>query len=260
MKKRNRLLALLMCAAMASALISCGADTSDDGDNGDVVGGDWRVQGLPMGYGTAQIGNETYNLIGTVHSEDVTIYFDDETQTVFGEALYPEKIEDAARSSFTLSFDDMSADGDSDLRLDITHDDGTTTRLVWFYDTVDGYIYQPELSVIHEGFGDDGGYADEETDAADSSAYIDPYVGIWKFSDSELWLIITAECECSFVDDTYAEIERGVVVADESGIVLHYDESGDVLELTMTVSEDLISPNDLDVFLARVDEVKPAEG
>lgn len=258
MKKRIKLTALLLCAVMAVALASCGDDDYDGDDydyedNGDneVVGGDWRVQGLPMGFGTAQFGSETYDLIGTVHSEDVTLYFDDDTQTVFGEAFYPEKLEDASKS-FALSFDDMSGDGDSDLRLDITHDDGTTSRLVWFFDEKDGYVYQADLSAIHKGASDG--------ENINSGAFIDPYVGIWKFSDSELWLIITDECEWYFVDETYAQTEYGVVLADDSMIELHYDESGDVLRLTLTVSEDLVSPDDLDVFLTRVDEVKPAEG
>ena len=70
----------------------------------------------------------------------VEFYLDEETQTFFAEAVFPEKIEGAHDLFEALSLDDLNGDGDSDVQLMLT---GQT--LIWYYDAAsESYVYQPQ--------------------------------------------------------------------------------------------------------------------
>ncbi|MDO5422433.1 MAG: hypothetical protein Q4F41_01750 [Eubacteriales bacterium] len=91
----------------------------------------------------------------------------------------------------------------------------------------------------------------EPTDSEDG--YLPDYVGLWEYSGENLWMHIYDDATWSFVNDQDEVIESGVLWADEYGVTLHFDGSGDVLQLDRTVSGDLID-------LANGGSLFPVEG
>lgn len=69
---------------------------------------------------------------------------------------------------------------------------------------------------------------------------IAPYVGLWEYQGENLWLRIHEDATWEFVNDQDNVIEYGTLWVDENGVTLHFDGSGDTLQLDRTVSGDLI--------------------
>lgn len=69
---------------------------------------------------------------------------------------------------------------------------------------------------------------------------IAPYVGLWEYQGENLWLRIHEDATWEFVNDQDDVIEYGTLWVDENGVTLHFDGSGDTLQLDCTVSGDLI--------------------
>ena len=84
-----------------------------------------------------------------VHTEDAAIYYDTAEQVLLDEAVYPETIPDAQSAYSGISFDDLNADAQGDIRMTFLHEDGTQTVLVWYWDAEGGYVYQPDCSALH---------------------------------------------------------------------------------------------------------------
>ena len=127
-------LALLLCAA-------CAAQKQEQEQEMDIAGADWRTYGQVSDAGTIMRAGEQTSVLACVFDSGVEFYLDEETQTFFAEALYPEKIEGAHDLFEALSLEDSNGDGDSDVRLMLT---GQT--LVWYYDAAsESYVYQPEV-------------------------------------------------------------------------------------------------------------------
>ena len=60
-----------------------------------------------------------------------------------------ETIPDAQSAYSGISFDDLNADAQGDIRMTFLHEDGTQTVLVWYWDAEGGYVYQPDCSALH---------------------------------------------------------------------------------------------------------------
>ena len=62
---------------------------------------------------------------------------------------FPETIEDISSSAFQISFDDQNGDGESDVLVEIGHEDMSNTTMLWLWDPQERYVYQPEYSSFH---------------------------------------------------------------------------------------------------------------
>ena len=101
---------------------------------------DWRTYGQVSDAGTITRAGEQTSVLACVFDSGVEFYLDEETQTFFAEAVFPEKIEGAHDLFEALSLDDLNGDGDSDVQLMLT---GQT--LIWYYDAAsESYVYQPQ--------------------------------------------------------------------------------------------------------------------
>ena len=111
----------------------------------------------------------------------------------------------------------------------ITHD-GESDVLVSFIDE-----YGDNLSTITIGEEDQD--TAEETDPAMN---LEDYVGLWEYQGENRWLRIHDDSTWEFVNDQDDVIESGTLWVEENGITLHFDGSGDTLQLDFTVSGDLM--------------------
>lgn len=111
----------------------------------------------------------------------------------------------------------------------ITHD-GESDVLVSFIDE-----YGDNLSTITIGEEDQD--TAEETDPAMN---LEDYVGLWEYQGENRWLRIHDDSTWEFVNDQDDVIESGTLWVEENGITLHFDGSGDTLQLDLTISGDLM--------------------
>ena len=112
--------------------------------------------------------------------------------------------------------------------MEIGHEDMSNTTMLWLWDPQERYVYQPDYSSFHVP-----GVAGPEEPIA-------PYVGLWEYQGENLWLRIREDATWEFVNDQDDVIEYGTLWVDENGVTLHFDGSGDTLQLDRTVSGDLI--------------------
>ena len=191
-------LALALCLSLAAC-----------GDSGDAAGEDWRTTGVVVGSGTITHDGDSVDVLVTADPNSAAFYWDQEEQVLFDSVAFPETIEDISSSAFQISFDDQNGDGESDVLVEIGHEDMSNTSF-----HVPG-VAEPEKS-------------------------IDSYVGLWEYQGEALWLRIREDSTWEFVNDQEEVIESGTLWVEETGITLHFDGSGDTLQLIRTVSGDLI--------------------
>ena len=123
---------------------------------------------------------------------------------------------------------DINDDGESDVLVSFIHENGDATELIWIWDPVERYVFREDLSTVAISGGDLSG--DD----------LSEYVGLWEYQGENLWLRIREDATWEFVNDQDEVIEYGTLWVDEYGITLHFDGSGDTLQLDRTVSGDLI--------------------
>ena len=111
----------------------------------------------------------------------------------------------------------------------ITHD-GQSDVLVSFIDE-----YGDNLSTITIGEEDQ-----DTAEKTDPAMNLEDYVGLWEYQGENLWLRIHEDATWEFVNDQDDVIEYGTLWVEENGVTLHFDGSGDTLQLDRTVSGDLI--------------------
>lgn len=150
MMKRNgtRLCALALLACLL--LTGCAqqpAQTPDD--QMDLVGADWRTWGTIYDTGTITLDGEQTPVCVCVYTGEAVFYYDEPEQVEFNRAAYPESFEDAQQAIGGTSFDDQNGDGQSDVRMDFYHADGTKSTLVWYWEGQAGFVYQPDASELH---------------------------------------------------------------------------------------------------------------
>ena len=222
MNRLKRGFALVLVAALCLSLAACG------GTDNDITGDDWRVSGVVAGSGTITHDGESVDVLVTVSESGAAFYRDLPEQVLFDSVAFPETIEDISSSAFQISFDDQNGDGESDVLVEIGHEDMSNTTMLWLWDPQERYVYQPEYSSFHV------------PGVAGPEELIASYVGLWEYQGKNLWLRICDDATWEFVNDQDEVIEYGTLWMDEYGITLHFDGSGDTLQLDRTVSGDLI--------------------
>ena len=217
MKNRwKHILIPVLAMALCLSLAACG--NSDD-----VAGEDWRTTGVVVGSGTITHDGESVDVLVTVCESSAAFYRDLPEQVLFDSVSFPMNIPDAEQSFNAISFDDMDGDGESDVLVSFIHENGDATELVWIWDPVERYVFREDLSTVTLSGGD-----------------LSEYVGLWEYQGENLWLRIHEDATWEFVNDQDDVIEYGTLWVDENGVTLHFDGSGDTLQLDRTVSGDLI--------------------
>ena len=231
MKQFRKSTSLLLALVLCLSLTACG-------DSGDVAGDDWRTTGVVVGGGTiTHTGEGSVNVLVTVDENSAAFYRDQQSQILFDSVAFPVTIADAKESFNDISFDDINGDGESDVCVSFVHAPGESTQMVWLWDPEERYVYREELSVFPGG------------------ADITDYMGLWEYGNENLWLRINEDSTWEFVNDQDEVIEYGTLWVDETGVTLHFDGSGDTLQLDRTVSGDLIDSVN-DTVLLPVEEIQ----
>ena len=206
----------VLTMALCLSLAACG-----NSDN--VAGDDWRTTGMVVGSGTITHDGESVDVLVTVSESSAAFYRDLPEQILFDSVSFPMSIPDAEQAFNAISFDDINDDGESDVLVNFIHENGDATELIWIWDPVERYVFREDLSTVALS-GDD----------------LSEYVGLWEYQGENLWLRIREDATWEFVNDQDEVIEYGTLWVDEYGITLHFDGSGDTLQLDRTVSGDLI--------------------
>lgn len=206
----------VLTMALCLSLAACG-----NSDN--VAGDDWRTTGMVVGSGTITHDGESVDVLVTVSESSAAFYRDLPEQILFDSVSFPMSIPDAEQAFNAISFDDINDDGESDVLVSFIHENGDATELIWIWDPVERYVFREDLSTVALS-GDD----------------LSEYVGLWEYQGENLWLRIREDATWEFVNDQDEVIEYGTLWVDEYGIMLHFDGSGDTLQLDRTVSGDLI--------------------
>ena len=211
----------VLTMALCLSLAACG-----NSDN--VAGDDWRTTGMVVGSGTITHDGESVDVLVTVSESSADFYRDLPEQVLFDSVSFPMNIPDAEQAFNAISFDDMDDDGESDVLVSFIHENADATELIWIWDPVERYVFREDLSTVAISGGDLSG--DD----------LSEYVGLWEYQGENLWLRIREDATWEFVNDQDEVIEYGTLWVDEYGITLHFDGSGDTLQLDRTVSGDLI--------------------
>ena len=235
MKNRKGSLAVILAAALCLTLASCGSQQA--------AGEDWRTTGVVAGQGTITHDGESVDVLVTVDPNSAAFYRDQEEQVLFDSVAFPETIEDISSSAFQISFDDQNGDGESDVLVEIGHEDMSNTTMLWLWDPQERYVYQPEYSSFHV------------PGVAGPEELIAPYVGLWEYLGENLWLRIYGDAAWEFVNSQDEVVESGVALPDAEGVELHFDGSGDVLRLDLDDSGGLLD-NVNGGVLTRVDAIQ----
>lgn len=194
------------------------------GNSDDVAGDDWRTTGMVVGSGTITHNGDSVDVLVTVSESSAAFYRDIPEQVLFDSVDFPMDIPDAEQAFHSISFDDLDGDGESDVWVSFLHENGDATDLIWIWDSEERYVYREDLSAVP---ADEGSPSD--------------YTGLWEYPDENLWLRIYEDATWEFVNDQEDVIEYGTLWADENGVTLHFDGSGDTLQLDRSVSGDLIN-------------------
>ena len=193
------------------------------GSRPDIIGNDWRTWGIVREYGTITRDGEDTVVLVCVHKADATFYLDLEDQVLFDSVDYPITLGDNVWDMFKgIDFADLNGDGNSDVTMKFD-DSGSELVMVWIWDTEEGYVFREDLSTLAMSSGD-----------------ISEYVGLWEYVDENLWLRIYDDATWEFVNDQEDVIQSGTLWVEETGITLHFEDTGDVLQLDRAVSGDLL--------------------
>ena len=139
----KRAFSLLLALALLLTLAACGRE---EAPTEELPGEDWRTTGMVNDRGTiVQDGVETPVCV-CIGSEWTTFYYDEAEQICFDSVTYPVEIPNAASDYWSISFDDVTGDGSSDIRLEFRQEDGTETVLVWYWEGEDCFQFQPDAS------------------------------------------------------------------------------------------------------------------
>ena len=210
-------LAMVICLNLAAC-----------GNSDDVVGDDWRTTGVVAGSGTITHDGESVDVLVTVSESSAAFYRDLPEQILFDSVSFPMNIPDAEQAFNAISFEDIDGDEESDVLVSFIHENGDAIELIWIWDPVERYVFREDLSTVALSSGDLNG--DD----------LSEYVGLWEYQGENLWLRIRDDATWEFVNDQNDVIEYGTLWVDENGLTLHFDGSGDTLQLDRTVSGDLI--------------------
>lgn len=210
----KRAFSLLLALALLLTLAACGRE---EAPTEELPGEDWRTTGMVNDRGTiVQDGVETPVCV-CIGSEWATFYYDEAEQICFDSVTYPVEIPNAASDYWSISFDDVTGDGSSDIRLEFRQEDGTETVLVWYWEGEDCFQFQPDASY--------GPYA------SDSTQYLAAYVGLWEYVGQNFWIRIHEDGTWDILNSEETVLESGIATAGAAGVELGYEDSDDRLVL-----------------------------
>lgn len=221
----KRAFSLLLALALLLTLAACGRE---EAPTEELPGEDWRTTGMVNDRGTiVQDGVETPVCV-CIGSEWTTFYYDEAEQICFDSVTYPVEIPNAASDYWSISFDDVTGDGSSDIRLEFRQEDGTETVLVWYWEGEDCFQFQPDASY--------GPYA------SDSTQYLAAYVGLWEYVGQNFWIRIHEDGTWDILNSEETVLESGIATAGAAGVELGYEDSDDRLVLEYSPSGELLDP------------------
>lgn len=102
---------------------------SDDPPEEDIAGSDWRTWGIIDDSGTLVQDGETIPFCACVHTGNTTLYHDTESQVLLAELDYPAPVENAEQRYLGMETADRNGDGNSDVLLRFSQEDGTLELL-----------------------------------------------------------------------------------------------------------------------------------
>ena len=218
MKKTKKsgllILAMLLCLGMTA----CSGPGNEDEDV--IAGDDWRTYGLVVGSGTITRDGEDTDVLVAVDEESAAFFWDEPTQVLYDSVDFPMAIPDAREAFSDISFEDLDGDGESDVRIRFAHENGDKTELAWTLDPAGQYVL----------FGRSLRRGDQRREFED-------YVGLWEYADRNLWLRIHEDATWEFINSEEDVNEYGTLWVDAAGITLHFDGSGDMLQLRAQQTE-----------------------
>lgn len=137
----KKLLALISALALCLSFAAC--DNSNE-----VAGNDWRTTGMVVGSGTITHDGDSVDVLVTVSESSAAFYRDLPEQVLFDSVLFPMRIPDAEQAFYSVSFEDLNGDEESDVLVSFLHENGDRTELVWIWDSAERYVFQEELSTV----------------------------------------------------------------------------------------------------------------
>ena len=139
----RKLAALLLAVFMIAACAACAEKQQDEPEEEQqIAGADWRTWGWVNDAGSVTHGGKTSDVLVCVFTDEIDLYLDDETQTLYAAASYPETIDDAREAYAGCSLDDRNGDGESDLQAEFVRSDGEKRTLTWYWEAEKGFVYQ----------------------------------------------------------------------------------------------------------------------
>ena len=155
MKIMKKYAILLLALVLCLSLTACG--DSNEYDNEEVGGTDWRTTGIWRGDGTITRDGEDIDVLVCIHDTDATFYYNTEDQELYGSVDYPITLDGNPWEMYQyIDFTDLNGDGNSDVTLHFLDGDNELI-MVWFWDSENGqFMYQPDESQLgeEEGRGD----------------------------------------------------------------------------------------------------------
>lgn len=136
--KKLLLLTIGVCS-LALCLAACAEEKA---------GADWRTTGVVKDTGTVRRGGEDVAVCVCLDANGVSLYYDDDTHTLFDSVTFPETVDDAESNYGGISFYDRNGDGESDLSIDFSNGDMGDAHFVWYWEGEAGYVFQPDISYI----------------------------------------------------------------------------------------------------------------
>ena len=215
MKKLAKIVVLLLTGLLLFAAAGCGEETNTSPEE-EIAGKDWRTWGIIHDFGTITRDGTDTDVCVCVHETDAAFYYDEEEQVYYDGVEYPMLLPNAESAYQEIDFSDLNGDGQSDVCMTFHYDeDNSTVVMVWFWYEDDGFVFQEDFSQVSIVAEDD----------------VHDYVGLWEYVGENIWLHVYADATWAFVNSEDDVIESGVVLADSTGIELHFDGNGDTLRL-----------------------------
>lgn len=137
----KKLLALISALTLCLSFAACG-------NSNEVAGNDWRTTGMVVGSGTITHDGDSVDVLVTVDENSAAFYRDEQNQILFDSVAFPMTISDAEQAFYSVSFEDLNGDEESDVLVSFLHENGDRTKLVWIWDSAERYVFREELSTV----------------------------------------------------------------------------------------------------------------
>lgn len=142
MKRLLKALCLFSMAIMIACSSGCGLDNDPYEYPDEPLQGDWRAE---RGYAEALNGDQ--KLLYSITGSDMAFYYDDEVQTLYGSADFPNPLEDLQYSNDALRLADINFDGYPDLYVPYKTEYNDVYGYCFLWDNeLMNFVYNKQLS------------------------------------------------------------------------------------------------------------------